>query len=252
MHMISRKLITTVFTTAMVSLAMGLFTLRGFTDTYHLGNALMGWTYASFMYVGAIIFTYGNIVSICLEIAQKKWFAGNRWLYITLHGVFGLANGLLFNNGLLALFGTAAALLYACVDSWIFVQSAKQKSVEYVLLVPIFIYLTAWVVFEYISPEEPPFTMENAVAFATSGDGTVTDVFPEKIGSWQGVIGEYEVTRETSAERIGNEKYIVTFTETWKKDGEIGSWSLAYEVERNSLSALFESGDLPDYYKDES
>lgn len=252
LNMIGRKMITTGFVTAMVPISMGLFTLYDSGVSYHMGNDLMGWSFVYLMYVGAIILIYGNIVSIGVEYAQKKWFAGNQWLYIFVHGIFGLANGLFFLNGMMAVIGMAAALLYAFVDRWILFQSAKQKNVEDIVLVPIFLYMIAWGTFEYLSPEEPPFTKEDAVEFATAGDGSVTDNFPDKIGKWQGVIGEYEVTRETAVERSGNEKYIVTFTETWEKDGEQGSWSLAYQVERNSLSALFETGELPSYYGDES
>lgn len=245
---LSRKLITTVFVTALVSLAMAFFTLKDFADTYHMGNHLMGWTAVYFMYVGAIILIYGNIVSIALEYSQKKWFSDNHWLYIALHGVFGLANGLFFLNGLMAIFGMTAALLYAFIDRWMLFKAAEQKNVELIVLIPVFLYMFFWGALEYISPEEPPFTKEDAVAFATLGDGSVTDVFPNKIGKWQGVIGTYEVTRETAVKRSGNEKYIVTFTETWEKDGEAGSWSLAYQVERDSMTALYETGETPAYY----
>ncbi|RWR14010.1 hypothetical protein [Siminovitchia fortis] len=249
-NMIGRKLITTVFVTAMVSLAMGwFFTFHDSGASYHMGDDLIGWSFVYAMYIGAIILVYGNIVSIGLELAQKKWFSRNQWLYAVLHGVFGLANGLFFLNGPLAVIGAVAALFYAFVDRWILYQSAKQKNVDYIVLIPILIYMLAWGVFEYISPEEPPFTKEDAVEFATSGEGTITDVFPEKIGKCHGVIEEYEVTRETAAKKTGKEKYIVTFTETWKKkDGKTGSWSMAYEVERDSMSALYESGEIPVYY----
>lgn len=252
MSMLSRKLITTLFVTALVALAMAFFLIKDElnADAYHLGNGLMAWSLVYFIYVGAIILIYGNIVSIALEYAQKKWFPGNHWLYIVLHGVFGLVNGVFFLNGLLAIFGLAVALLYACIDRWMLFQSVKQRSVKLILLIPIFLYTLSWGALEYISPAEPPFTKEDAVAFATSGDGSVTDVFPAKIGKWQGGIGEYKVTRETAAKKLGNDKYIVTFTETWENDGKTGTWSLAYQVERNSMTALSGTGRYPPYYDD--
>jgi hypothetical protein len=75
-----------------------------------------------------------------------------------------------------------------------------------------------------------PFTIEDAVNFATSGEGTVIEHFPEEIGEWEGTIEGYQAKRETNAKKIGEEIYLITFTENWKKGSEMGSWALSIKL----------------------
>ena len=55
-----------------------------------------------------------------------------------------------------------------------------------------------------MSPPIPPFTKEDAVKFATSGEGTMISDFPKEIGTWTGTIGDYEVKRKTSVISSGD------------------------------------------------
>ena len=61
-------------------------------------------------------------------------------------------------------------------------------------------------------------------SFANDGEGTVTDVFPKRIGTWQGEIDGYLIERATSAKEVGDETYLITFTERWEKRADKGSW----------------------------
>ncbi|WP_156187392.1 hypothetical protein [Peribacillus loiseleuriae] len=95
----------------------------------------------------------------------------------------------------------------------------------------------------------PPFTMEDAVEFATNDNGTVTDVFPKNIDKWEGQIDGYRVERETATKETGKEKYFITFTERWNTGKVKGFSSFSYEVERGSLTASGSEGNEPPYYK---
>ena len=94
----------------------------------------------------------------------------------------------------------------------------------------------------------PPFTKEDAVHLVTAGKDPVNNLFPLDIGKWEGTIGGYHVTRETSAREIGKEIYIVAFTESWEKGSEKGTFESSYKVERGGLTASGQSGKIPPYY----
>ncbi|MFF2856556.1 hypothetical protein [Peribacillus sp. NPDC058002] len=216
---------------------------------YNLGGEFLGWLSIYSMYVGAIVLIYGNLVSVGIEYLQKKWFIKHTWLYVLFHGFFGLSNGLFFQETTLALAGMVVALFYAFIDRWLYVRAKVQLSTKMFFLFPVLACGLLSGYFQIISEPLPPFSMEEAVEFATAGNGTVTDVFPENVGKWDGMIDGYHVERETSAKEIGKEKYIITFTERWDKGKEKGSWFFSYEVERGTLSANGGEGGDPPYYK---
>ncbi|OXT18297.1 hypothetical protein B9K06_07285 [Bacillus sp. OG2] len=71
-----------------------------------LGTVFLGWLLLFMLYAGAIVFFYGNLVSFLLEVLQKRVAVLRKdWLYIFLHGLLELANGLLFQNTIAALYG---------------------------------------------------------------------------------------------------------------------------------------------------
>ncbi|KIL77389.1 hypothetical protein [Bacillus badius] len=193
--------------------------------------------------------TYGSAVSVGIEYIQRKWLKQNNWLYILLHGMFGLVNGVWFASWLMALHGMAAALLYAFMDRWLYKRMAEKKGIKGFVLVPLLLCVISWGVMFFTSPSSPPFTKEEAVKFAMSGNGTVTDAFPKKAGKWQGTVNGYEVQRETSVQKEGQEIYLVIFTEKWRKGQETGSWLLSYQVDKGSCTAYAEEGERPPYYK---
>lgn len=251
-RLILRKLTTTFVTAMIFSFALVLISmLNGFEFEYNQGNQFIGWFFVYFMYSGAVIVTYGNLVSIVMEAFQKKWFPHKDWLYVLILGVFGLANGFIFQSKGFALLGMVAAILYGIIDKWLAHRRAKSKGIKSFLLILFAALFLCWGVLQLTSPPVPPFTKEDAVRFATSGEGTVIDHFPSEIGNWEGTIDGYQVKRETSAAEIGEEIYSVTFTESWKKGSETGTWELSYKIERGSLTASGGRGETPPYYNGE-
>lgn len=247
---ILRKLSTTFVVTTMSSflfvLAYGF--VDGFESEYDRGNQLMGWFFFYFICIGVIILVYGNLVSIVIEKLQTKWFPVHNWLYILILGVFGLANGLLFPSFTFALLGMMAALIYGIIDKWLYNRMTRNRSIKVFFLIPMAALLLCWGYFQYTSPPKPPFTIEDAVHFATSGEGTEIELFPKTIGKWEGNIEGYQVTRETKAIEIGEEIYIVSFIENWKKGKETGTYLLSYKVERGSLIFHSGQGEPAPYY----
>ena len=247
MGIFQRKLTATFFSTTIISLTFAfVVVILGFEDiTYHLGNYLLGWAYVYMLYVGAIILIYGNLISIAIEYMQGKGFLKADWKYILLHGIFGLPLGILFQSVVGALYGLAAAMIYAIVDRVILVRKNKGKRIRPFYLLPVSLYIVSWLTLQILSPPMPPFTPEDAVEFATSGEGTTINQFPETIGTWEGEVDGYYVVRETSVEESSKETYIVTFHEKWEKDGNQGEWYLSYKVDRNSMTLFQNGGESP-------
>lgn len=251
-NILTRKVTATVVSTIVISIWIAFL---GGKDSdseiiYNLDDAFVGWSITYVMYVGAIIFTYGNLVSIGIEYLQRKWFQKHHWFSILLHGIGGAAPGLFipdFQDAFFLLYGMLAAALYACVDRWLYKSASKKKGVKMFFLFSLLAYALCWGYFHFNSPPIPTFTQEDAVDFATADNGTVTDVFSNKIGKWQGNVEDYEVERETSVKEMGEEIYIVTFKENWSKGNETGSWLLSYKVERGSSSIYDEKGEMPPY-----
>ena len=249
--LVKRKITVTYVTTVVISIIFACLYMSSrvkMENPYNLGGEFLSWLIIYSMYVGAIVLIYGNLVSIGLEYSHKKWFIKHTWLYVLLHGMFGLLNGLLFQETALALAGMVVALFYALIDRWLYVREKVQLSLKMFFLFPAVAcgLLTGY--FQIISEPLPSFTMEDAVESATDALGNVTDIFPKSVGKWNGIIDGYQVERETSAEEIGKDKYIITFTERWEKGKENGSKSFSYEVDRRSLLAKGSSGDEPPYY----
>lgn len=241
--MIKRKLFATLITTIVTSWVMSLLYLIDDEEViYHKGNEVIGWFWVFFMYIGVIVLIYGNAVSFLVAYLQRKWFPKTDWLYVAIVGVLGLGIGFLFPGWQIMLGGVGAALVYAYMEKGGYIW---RKSY---LLIFVLLPCITWGYLEWISPPVPPFTKEEAVASATSVQDVPEEHFPKKIGEWKGAIDGYQVKRKTSAKEIGNEVYLVRFTETWKKGTKKGSWSFSYRVERGVSSANDEKGDMPPYY----
>ncbi|MGM9986257.1 MAG: hypothetical protein ACI35O_03410 [Bacillaceae bacterium] len=250
-QLIIRKSATTFFTTTIFSLLLG-FLISSHDRSefvYNQGNQFFGWFFIFFVYSGAIILLYGNTVSIVIEYLQRKWFQRYDWLYVLILGIFGLASGIFFQERTLALYGMLTAVLFAIIDKWLYRRQTASKGVKMFFIIPIVTILLSWGYLQLISPPMPPFTKEDAVEFATSGNGTTMDHFPKELGKSEIMIKGYQITRETSVKEIKKEVYVVTFTENWKKGNEEGFWSLSYTVERGSLTANGQNGNPPPYYE---
>jgi len=242
----SRKLIATFVTTILVAMVISLLNID--MAIYEQGNHFVGWTFFFFCYVGAVILVYGNIISIGVELLQRKYFSRLKWLYVGILGIFGALFGIVYEDISLATFCFFIAIFFAFLDLWLMKNSYKTKQLFILILSPILILFCAWLYLQISSPPVPPFTQEDAVSFATSGEGTTISEFPKEIGTWTGTIGEYEVTRKTSVISIGQEEYEVTFTEEWR-EGEIsGSSLISYIVDRNSMTINNSEGNFPPNY----
>ncbi|WP_163527204.1 hypothetical protein [Halobacillus ihumii] len=245
-----RKLIATIASTTIISFFFALFyILKEPNSTYNQGNKLIAWFFVYFVYIWAIILVYGNLVSAGIEHLQRKWFRNLDWLYVLILGVFGLVNGVFFQEMFLAYCGMAAAILYGIIDKWAHKRIRGNKRVRLILLIPVGALLISWGVLQISSPSLPPFTKEDAVGFATKGEGTVIDDFPQEIGQKVSNIGGYQVIKETSIEEIKEEVYLVKFTKQWSKGQEKGSRTLSYKVSRGSLTLKGSTGGSSPYYR---
>ncbi|WP_010652250.1 hypothetical protein [Oceanobacillus massiliensis] len=244
-----RKLTTTFITTTLFSLLFVFYYLNGgFEFEYNIGDQFITWFFVYAMYIGGVILFYGNLVSILIESLQKRWFQQYDWLYILILGLFGLANGVLFQNGTAALYGMYAAIVYGVFDKWLSKRKVKGKGEKPFLIMPMAILLVSWTYLQLTSTPMPPFTKDDAVQFATSGKGSLLADFPKSIGKWESKFEGYHITRETSAKEIGDEVYIVTFTEHWKIGSETGTSTFSYKVERHSVTAISNQGDIQTPY----
>jgi hypothetical protein len=236
-NFLQRKITATFVTTVTLAMILALISLSDMgAGTSDYGEAFLFATMLYGLYGGVIILVYGNLVSALIEFVMNRWFKINTWIYILLHGVFGL---IMLEAPILAVFGVGSAILYACIDMWILYRIRNEKRIKMLMLTPITMFAVVWAVLSFISPDRPPFTAENAIDFVTSGEGTIIDKFPKE----EGVITVGNATRETSVEEIGDEVYIVTFTETGKDDDTGGPWFISYKVERGSSTLYDESSD---------
>lgn len=242
-----RKLITTFVTVTLSSFVLASFFLVESTSKYNLGNHLMQGSFFYGIYIGTIVLVYGNTVSVALEYVQNKWFKYHNWVYILFHGLFGLANGLFFQTVEFALSGMVVALFYGITDRWLFTRILRHKSLKTFLIVPVLLYVFSWGLLQITSPSMPHFTKEDAVKFATSGEGTVIDFFPKEIGEKVERINGYKVIRETKVEEAEQEVYIVTFIERWSNEDASGKWYTSYKIKRGQLSAYDQGGSDPPY-----
>ncbi|WP_138754937.1 hypothetical protein [Paenibacillus sinopodophylli] len=245
-----RKLLTTFVVTTSTSILFSLSDLprSDYSIASHLvWNDIFYNIYFYNMYIGAIIFIYGNAVSLAIEWARCKWFSRQVWLGIGLHAFWGMGLGVVIKSWIFLLIGMLIALAYGVLDWWLEARMLKQKRVAFILLLPVVLYAVAWAALYEKAPSDPSFTMEEAVAFVVQGGGTDIQVFPDHIGIWHGTIDSYRVVRETSAGPLDENRYIVTFSETWRKGKIINSRHFSYQVERDSMTFYSSEGDSPPY-----
>lgn len=214
---------------------------------YYQGTDFYAMTFVYSFYIGIFVLTYGIAVSLGIEALQQKWFERADWLYVLILGGFGSAIGLLIPYPSIIFSGILTALLFAVIDKWMLKRWMQDKRNKILFIAPVVVFLSLWGFFFVTAPSLPPHTAEDAVQFATSGDGTSIDRFPDEVGTWKGEIEGYQVERTTAVEPLDEENYVVTFTETWQKGTLKDSWIIAYRVDRGSLTLHDEAGDMPPY-----
>ena len=139
---ISRKLIATFVTTILVAMVMSLLNID--MTIYEQGNHFVGWTFFFTLYVGAVILVYGNIISVGVELLQKKYFILHRWLYVGILGVFGALFGIAYKEMTLAIAGFSSAIFFALIDLWLIKNSYKTKQLFFLILSPFLILFSLW------------------------------------------------------------------------------------------------------------
>lgn len=247
--LIARKVITPVITAMIFGLIFSSYNLIGNDSIppYSRGEEFIAWALILFFYSGFIILIYGTPVSLLLEFILRKKIPKYNWLYILFHALFG---GLFFYQKLDLMFlGIVPALIYSIVDRWLYTKNLDGRHITFGFLSPIALAVVLWLFFSLISESRPPFTSEEAIALATFGEDTISSTFPKGKDKWSGNIEGFNVSRKTSAIKIGDDQYLVTFTETWEKGYLNGTYSVSYIVNRNSVSLHSEGGKSPPYYK---
>jgi len=210
-----------------------------------------GMTLIVLLYGGLIILVYGNVTSILSEYINKRWLRNHTLTFVIIHLLFGAFFGVFFNEYPVILLGMLGALFYALIDRLLFKQKEDHRITFIILLSPPLIFMVTLVYLWIASPDAPPFTAEDAVAFVASGEGTIIEDFPDEVGKTEVPVGAFRVIRETAVEQIGKSEYIVTFTESWENEHTDGSWYISYIVNGTSgaSSQLHDHGGIEPPYK---
>ncbi|AFC30798.1 hypothetical protein PM3016_4014 [Paenibacillus mucilaginosus 3016] len=250
--MIVRKWASAYFTSMFFILVLSLPYAVGTNSPYALRD-YFGWASIVGVYVVPSTFLYGSLVSLAIDAFTARFkFQGPAEYLISgfLHTGFGFLFGALLSSSLFSIYGASAALLYFMIDRGIKLLGPRlrRKVIVSLLAAPLFLMaLIGWSIF-LTSPPEKDFTAEEAVRFATSSTGTITDLFPKEAGTVKVKAGEYEVERETavwpSAEKG---TYEVHFIERWRSGMEAGECRDIYEVTRSSMTAKGSEGTEPPY-----
>ncbi|OPA78605.1 hypothetical protein BVG16_12125 [Paenibacillus selenitireducens] len=250
--MLLRKMMVAYVTTWIMLFCLGFFSLGG-GEAWNAAERYMGWFLVVAMYAVPVIFLYGIIVSALVEGATLKLkFTGpGEWLVSGfLHVIFGLAFGILLQSSLFSIIGGTAAMLFFSFDRIIMYITPRyrRRIWSFLLIMPIVVFIVIAGTLSWSSPPRPPFTANDAVTFATSGQGTIIDAFPKQEGKIHLQIEGYEVERETVIETTEvKEKYLVHFIERWRKGQEVGEHRWTYAVIRGGMNFEEEKGEQPPY-----
>ncbi|MCR2805177.1 hypothetical protein [Paenibacillus soyae] len=226
-------------------------------DMFPRFGELMQWISFISLYVFPIVLLYGSLVSMAMDFVTRRWVRNGSTARMLAscagHMLFGALFALPFGSTGFILSCAAGALLFFGADrllETVFARGWRKPAITIAIAVPIAA-IAGLGFFSSLGDgpgEQAPFTEADAVAFATDGQGTVTDVFPKQAGSAQTVLSGYTVTRETSVVTTGREKYEVTFREQWNKDGQDeGSRWFTYVVTRRGMASKGSGGDAPPY-----
>lgn len=247
-RIIARKLASTFLAAFIISMGWSSWEIATAEEIVpYQGTEFYGMTLVFFFYIGFFVLVYGNLVSFFIELFQRKWFERADWLYVVLLGGFGSAIGLLFPLKNFIFIGILVGILYSLIDKRLLKSWQREKGNKALFIAPFFAFLMLWIYFQVASASLPPYTAEEAVEFATSGEGTAIDRFPNEAGTWEGEIEGYRVERTTAVEQIDEGLYNVTFTEKWQNEHVTDSWMMSYHVDRESTMLHDEEGNMPPY-----
>lgn len=251
--MLLRKIMAAYVTTWTILLCLGFFSWGG-GEAWNMADQYVGWFVFLAMYVVPVIFFYGITVSALIEgVFQKLNFScPMEWLVTGfIHVIFGFAFGILLQSSLASIMGGTAAILFFGIDRILMhiTPRLRWRVWSLLIVIPILIFVMIVGTLSWSSPPRPPFTANDAVTFATSGKGTITDSFPKQVGKVSLEIKGYTVERETTvAATEDKEIYLVHFIERWRKGEEVGEYRLTYNVfSRGGMDFKEEKGQRPPY-----
>lgn len=252
-QMFVRKLVAAYFSSWTVILWLSFPDIVFGKTSWNAAESYMSSVQVIALYVVPVIFLYGILVSSLLETATKKIMVkvpGVMFVSSLLHVVFGLCIGFVFQISQIIIMGGVAAFLFFCFDLIIvrYTPSLKLKTRVIFFAAPILLLVLIEGTLYAITPPKPPFTANDAVQFATSGNGTSIDRFPKEEGQVKLQIVGYDVERETKVEEMSRKAvYIVVFTERWRKGTENGQYQMVYEVRREGMELKRSTGLQPPY-----
>jgi hypothetical protein len=244
---ILRKFLATIFSSLLFSGFMAI-------GSSAMGNPGLNYLFFSalfFVYAGAIILVYGNVVSHLLEWVFDRFFRPSKMAsvcYILLHGIFGSLIGLLDLDYSIAIMGFIAALLYGLIDFWINLRQTQGQTLKPITFLLV-IFLIPSIVLGFFSDTIDPFTEEEALDFVV----TLPEYgsFPNKAGRLELTIHGFHVVRETIVNKREDGMYHITLKETGTRGEEKTNWEVTYRVERGA--SWLEKGDpsiRPHYSKE--
>lgn len=251
-QMFVRKLVAAYFSSWTVILCLSFPDIVFGKISWNAAESYMSSVQVIALYVVPVIFLYGILVSSLLETATKKVKGpGAKFVSSLLHVVFGLCIGFVFQISQIIIMGGVAAFLFFCFDLIIvrYTPRLKLKTRWIFFAAPILLFVLIEGTLYTISPPKPPFTANDAIQFATSGNGTSIDRFPKEEGQVKLQIVGYDVERETKVEEMSRKAvYIVVFTERWHKGTENGQYQMVYEVRREGMELKRSTGLQPPYF----
>ena len=120
------------------------------------------------------------------------------WLTILFLGVFGLVNGLFFQEKALMWLGMLVAILYGVIDKWLYKRQSKGNSLKMFVLMPIAFIFLSWLFLAMDFTTSTPFHKRRCDnhCICWNGKNLIYD-FPKEVGSLEETIDGYNVVRET-------------------------------------------------------
>ncbi len=245
---VSAFLASTVFV-LLLSLLFPLFGKGGSIGEilHRIGNSYMIYG----MYVFPVVLLYGTLASLAAEWITRRSSGMRRIAFSgTVHLALGALFGVFTNIGF-SLFGLIGSGLFFLTDEWLRACVQHTRYWERIrntsMVAPFVLGAVALGLIWGFEPRPQPIDMQQAVRMAVEPEGTVNAMFPDTIGEKRGVIEGYQVTRTTTAVKIAEGTYRVTFTERWEKGSERGENRMHYLVEAGSVGADGGEGPKPPY-----
>ncbi|KHE71929.1 hypothetical protein [Halobacillus sp. BBL2006] len=181
-------------------------------EGYNQGDAFAGWTYTCFLFIGAIVLIYGSLISTGLEYIHCKRIYIPNYIYVFLHGVFGVLGTFFFTiSPYLICAGFFIAAFYGIADRYIHNLKEKNRELLFLMSVPLILFGGGLIYFGVASIPEPPFTKEDALESVRDENEAYASFLPEEGVTREKRIGELHIKKKTEIKDLGGEVYVITF-----------------------------------------